>query len=175
MIRLKRAFGAIAVLVVGFALAGTTPASAQPASQGDYCLQALESGPAKCFTSGQALESYQTAAAITPLLTVFDDVGYTGGYKNYYRTDGRAYCDDDVNINEASSGDLSKDFFSTGGKVSGDITSFVIRSYSYCVVTVFDQTGFHGHHDTKGVNCPDMRTCFASGNWNTNVRSLAVT
>jgi hypothetical protein len=175
VIRLKRIVGAIGVLVIGFALANTAPASAQPTSQGDYCAQALEGGSATCFASEQALKSYQTAAAVSPLLTVFDDVNYTGGYKNYYSAYGRGYCDDNLTPNEASSGDLNKDLFSTGSKVGGDISSFVILSYSYCVVTVYDHTGFQGKHDVKASNCPDMRTCFASGSWNTNVRSLAVT
>ncbi|WP_125591585.1 hypothetical protein [Amycolatopsis balhimycina] len=183
MNRLKRrlasavaASGIVATAVLGGA-ATASATDAQPGTpQGNYCLQALEGGPAKCFASEQALESHQAAAAITPLLTVFDDVNYTGGYKNYYRTDGRAYCDDDVTVNEASSGDLSKDFFSTGSTVNKDITSFVIKAYSYCVVTVFDQTGFLGNHPVpKASNCPDMRTCFASGSWNNKVRSLAVT
>jgi hypothetical protein len=171
-----RRHGVVAVFAVLLAVVfGGPPASASAESHGDYCLQALEGGPATCFASEQALESYQTAAAVAPLLTVFDDVNYTGGYKNYYSAYGRDYCDDNLTPNEASSGDLTKDFFSTGSKVDGDITSFVIRAYSYCVVTVFDQPGFHGNHATKASNCPDMRTCFASGSWNTKVHSLAIT
>ncbi|WP_326948579.1 hypothetical protein OG439_07240 [Amycolatopsis sp. NBC_01307] len=173
--RLKRFAGAIVALVVSFTLASVTPASAQPAPQGDYCLQALEGGPATCFASEQALASYQKAVAVSPLLTVFDDVNYTGGYKNYYSAYGRAYCDDSLTPNEASDGDLSNDYFDTGATVDKDISSFVILPGSTCLVTFYDQTGFHGNHVTKGVNCPDMRTCFASGNWNNRARSLAVT
>lgn len=118
MIRLTRVVGAIGALVVGFTLAGMAPASAQPTPHGDYCLQVLEGGSAKCFASEQALESHQTAAAITPLLTVFDD----------------------VTRNEASAGDLSKDYFDTGATVDKDISSFVIKAYSYCVVTATTPT-----------------------------------
>ena len=171
-----RGIAAVSGVVLAMVFGGQpASASTEPAAQGDYCMQALEGGPAKCFASGQALRAHETAAAVDPLLTVFKDINYTGGYKNYYSAYGRATCDDALTPNEASSGDLTKDHFDTGLTVDRDISSFVIKSYSTCLVTVYDQLGFHGNHDVKGVNCPDMRTCFASGNWNNRVRSLAVT
>ncbi|MEU0793131.1 hypothetical protein ABZ342_23910 [Amycolatopsis sp. NPDC005961] len=152
-----------------------TTAEARAAS-GAYCVQDLAGGPAACFATEGALDSYQAKLSLSPLLTVFDGTGWSGasGYLNFASAYGRTYCDAAKDTNEASEGNLGVRQFSTGFPVAGRISSYVIKAGSGCFVTFWNQTGFNGNGVTWNQNCDDMARCFGR-DFDNSARSLAVT
>jgi len=167
--------------IVSVAVAAATvlilPTAAEAnASTGAYCVQDLAGGPKACFTTERALESYQAKLSLSPLLTVFDNTGWSGagGYLNFASAYGRTYCDAAKDKNEASEGNLGARQFSTGLSVAGRISSYVIKAGSGCSVTFWDQTGFNGNGVTWNQNCDDMARCFGPY-FDNRARSLEVT
>ncbi|UOZ04641.1 hypothetical protein [Amycolatopsis sp. WQ 127309] len=167
--------------IVSVAVAAATvfvmpTAAVASAGTGSYCVQDLAGGPKACFTTERALESYQAKLSLSPLLTVFDNTGWSGagGYLNFVSAYGRTYCDAAKDKNEASEGNLGVRQFSTGLSAAGRISSYVIKAGSGCFVTFWDQTGFNGTGVTWNQNCDDMARCFGPY-FDNRAHSLAVT
>jgi hypothetical protein len=163
----------LAVLVGGLAVPGTALAAPAPAPQ--YCDQFIETGAEVCFPTAQKLQSYEAAAALDPLVTMFDDINWNAalGYRNFVSAYGRDYCTAPLSPNEASSGDLRTLDWSKGGPLASDISSYAILPGSLCQVTFYDRIGFQGQSQASMSSCADMRTCFPA-NWNNRALSFTV-
>jgi hypothetical protein len=163
----------LAVLVGGLAVPGT--AFAAPAAAPQYCDQFIETGAEVCFATAQELQSYKDTAALAPLVTMFDDVGWKSalGYRNFVSAYGRETCTEPLIPNEASSGDLRMLDWSTGERLAWDISSYAILPGSGCLVTFYDQIGFEGNSVYSVDSCVDMRVCFGDY-WNNRALSFTV-
>jgi hypothetical protein len=170
----RAVFGVLAALTLAVVVPTTAGASV-PAGSGDYCVQDLAGGPETCFATEPQLDAYMEEAALRPLITMFNAINYGGGHKNYVSAYGRERCRWDDSGREASSGDLSRDRYSTGVTLDRTISSFVILANSGCSVYFYTGIGFTGISVSHGENCPDMRDCVAGGGWNDRARSFGVT
>jgi hypothetical protein len=159
-----RCFIAIATLVVLSVVA--TPGFAAADTSMGYCVEQMETRQATCFDTERELITYQDQAALRPLVTMFRDANYVGagGYRNYVSAYGKDRCDYSQSVREASSGNLEFDRFSTGQIMNDQVSSFVIRADSFCVVYLYEHAGFKsGIVGQKTTSCPDMRNCVGNG------------
>jgi len=157
------------------AAAGAQVANASGPSSGDYCETFIETGAQKCFTTLGEAKTFEQEAALKPLLTVFRDIGYKGGYHNFVSAYGRETCTSDLDPREASERDLHQLTWSNGGDLFHSISSFVILAGSGCRVTLYSQIGFgSGAFDRFYGSCDDLRVCALIDDWNDRAESLGV-
>ncbi|MEV6641822.1 hypothetical protein [Amycolatopsis sp. NPDC051371] len=124
--------------------------------------------------------SYEAAAALAPVVTVFKSVSYLGdqGFRNYTNVYGRTTCTAADSPHEASDGDLRDAFYQNNGALMDrTISSIYIRPGSGCRVRVFDGIGFTGSSklvtDNAVHGCDDIRYCFPE-DWDGRIRSFWV-
>jgi hypothetical protein len=172
----------LAMLVGSLTIPGTafaTPATASndidmTASAPEYCDQFIETGAEVCFPTARELKSYEAAAALRPLVTMFRDIGWSGGYRNFVSAYGRETCTSPLTPNEASSGNLTPLQWSNGGTLSRTISSYAILPGSGCRVTLYSQINFEGAWMRSSGSCEDLRWCFILDDWNDRARSFSV-
>ncbi|MFJ1759149.1 hypothetical protein ACIOD2_02470 [Amycolatopsis sp. NPDC088138] len=172
--RLVSGFFAL-VAVAGLTFAGAPAAVAKP-----FCDVNLTGGAKTCFTTADGLTAYETAAALAPVATLFNNVSYLGdqGFTNYTNVYNRTTCTAADSPHEASDGDLRDAYYQNNGVLMDQsVSSIYIRPGSGCRVRVFDGIGFTGSSklvtDDADHGCADLRYCFAEI-WDERIRSFWV-
>lgn len=173
------ALSALFTLVPLFSATNASAAEASGAPDANYCEHFVETGKQVCFQTLSEAKSYESAAALAPLVTVFRDINFKGGYYNFVSAYGRATCTPAENPHESSSGDLRNLTWSTGGSLYETISSVVINATSGCKVTLYSKFGFDKNSawvEISGGNhqCADLDACILLDNWNDRAASLSV-
>jgi hypothetical protein len=158
------------LLIVG----AFVPTVAQAEKPTDFCVETIETHVSNCFDTEHELTAFQDAAALSPLVTMFRDINYTGGYRNYVSAYGRNTCDSPSTPREASSGDLRLDKFSNGLGMDKAISSFVIKTNSYCGVYLYTRPQFLGERFTRFSSCNNLLTCAQGYSYNDAASSLGI-
>jgi hypothetical protein len=164
------------ILLTAFLLAigAFVPTVAQAEKSLDFCVEAIETHVSNCFGTEQELTAFQDAAALTPLATMYRDINYTGGYRSYVSAYGRNTCDAPSTPREASSGDLRLDKFSNGIVMDKQISSFTIKTGSYCFVYLYTRPQFQGERFVRSSSCVNLLTCTPGYSYNDAASSLGI-
>ncbi len=160
---MRRSFLVVAALML---LSVVVPGFARADASIGYCVQVMETGQATCFDTEHELTAFQEEAALQPLVTMFRDANYVGagGYRNYVSAYGRDACDSSKSTREASSGNLELQRFNTGQIMNDQISSFVIRSRTFCEVSIYENAGFQSAIVGRTTqSCPHLDRCIYSG------------
>jgi hypothetical protein len=169
-----------ALLWAGLGVVAGAPAGAATVAR--FCDHDLGTGQETCFRTEPELLAHESAAALEPLVTVFNDIGWKGanGYYNFVNAYGRNVCDAEPAINEASAGDFGAVRYNNGITLNDTVSSFYIRPGSHCRVTMYRDIRFEGGFPIRASDdnlyhgCDDLRDCWVE-NWSDKASSIAVT
>jgi uncharacterized membrane protein len=150
-------------------LATSTSTAAASADEARYCLADLPTGNQECYTTSEAAQRDLAASELVPVLYAYEHINYNrdeDGWMTVFRSA--------TTCTTAYDNELNK-------KWSTLVLHKMISSWitvDYCRVRFWENRNFvppQSPLSHVGTDCPDMRTCFGSQNWNDRAASLALT
>ncbi|MEV6710750.1 hypothetical protein AB0M48_01805 [Lentzea sp. NPDC051208] len=147
----------------------TSTAAAASADEARYCVTDLATGTEECYTSSEAVQRDLAASEAVPVLYAYQHINYNrdeDGLLTIFTSP--------TTCTTAYDNELNK-------KRATLVQHKMISSWAtadYCRVRFWENQNFvlpQSALSHVGTDCPDMRTCFGSQNWNDRAASLALT